>query len=388
MRRSARARLQSLATVLLLTSLAACGRDRAVEPGVTRADSAGVQVVVSSGADTVLPWRFEEAGVLRDSLGAPYLFTRVWRGGVLTDRAGRTYVLTGDPAIIRFGRDDRAERVIGRRGGGPGEMQLPSQLGAKGDTIFVLDPVKAALVRWSPTLDPIADQRLEGAVAQANRIAFRTGGLWMQTTVVSDSGRRILFHVDTSGPPAHVVDVAATGSVRTRCISVWQVPQLFAPTLSWSAEGARALVNAGSGYDLWLYEGPRPIASIRRTVVPRAPTADDVRELYPDGWRVAVPGGTACVVPVDEVMQAFGVAPVYPAVHDLVLLADGTIWVQRNPREAAVPVIDVFAPNGAYAGTVRGMRLPVGRLPNGELLIPRPDEDSGGDILARVRVAK
>jgi hypothetical protein len=324
---------------------------------------------------------------LRDTLGEPYLFTRLWQRGVITDRAGRTFVLTRDPAILRFGRDGRFERAIGRRGGGPGEMELPAVMAVQGDTIVVLDLVKRALVRWSPTFDPLSDRRLEGALERANEIAFRTGGLWYHAWSVGAAGRQIAFHADTSGPPLHVADLPSGGPVRFSCVGMSQSAPLFSPTVTWSASGPRVLVNAGAGYDLRLYEGARAIASVRRTVPSRAPTVDDVRDEYPEGHRVEFDGGRPpCIVPADEIMQKLGVAAVFPAGHDLVLLSDGTMWVQRNPESALTPVIDVFASTGAYVGTMRERRLPLGRLPNGELLIPRLDEDTGGWLLARVRV--
>ncbi len=377
--------------VAALVSLAAgasgCGRDRAAEPGVTRVDSAGVRLVASTGVDTALAWQFDELDVMRDSLGEPYLFTQLWNRGVVTDRAGRTYVLTRDPAVLRFGRDGRLERVLGRRGGGPGEMQLPAVLAVQGDSLAVLDLMKRALVRWSSTFDPISDQRLEGALARANEIAFRTGGVWFQEWAFTDSTLRVALRADTISAPLHVVEQRSGGPVQFRCVGLSQSTPLFNPTISWSASGPRVLVNAGPGYSLWLYEGARPLARISREVASRAPTLDDVREEYPEGYKVSFGGDRPpCVTPVEEVMRGFGVAPVYPAVHDLVLLSDGTMWAQRNPRAASTPVIDVFSANGAYVGTVRGRRLPVGRLPNGELLIPRLDEDSGGWVLTRVRV--
>ena len=40
------------------------------------------------------------------------------------------------------------------------------------------------------------------------------------------------------------------------------------------------------------------------------------------------------------------------------------------------------------AGTLRGMRMPVAMLPSGELLIPEPDEDTGGTVVAIYRVER
>jgi hypothetical protein len=257
-----------------------------------------------------------------------------------------------------------------------------------GDTLFVHDLVKQALVRWSPTLDPIGDRRLDGALSGATRVAFRTGGLWVQRTTLGDSSRTISFVADTTAAALHTIAIPTGGTSRLGCMTLYQTTPIFAPTMSWATSGARALVSAGPAYELHLYEGPRLIAVVRRAVASRAPTVDDVRALYPEGLRISAGGAAACVVPVETVIQQMGVAETYPAVHDLVLLSDGTIWAQRDPTSSASPVLDVFASTGAYAGTVRGMRLPIGRLPNGELLVPRLDEDTGGYLLARVKVAR
>lgn len=383
--------LRVIARAGTLLAIAACVRGEATQPGVTRADSAGVRIVTSAAADTALSWSFEEVDVLADTVGEgePYLFTRLWGRNVLADRAGRVYVLTRDPAILRFGRDGRLERSIGRQGGGPGEMQLPGVLASSGDTLVVLDLVKRALVRWAPTLDPLADRRLEGTLERADQIAFRAGGLWFQRYAFSDSGLVSEFYADTIGPPLHSVVTPSGGPVKFKCIALSQSTPLFSPTVTWSASGPRVLANQGPDYTLWLYEGRRPVASVRRTVRPRAPTVDDVRAEHPEGYKVSFGGDRPpCITPVEEVMKGFGVAAVFPAVHDLVLLPDGTIWVQRTPRAATEQVIDVFAPDGAYVGTTRGMKLPVGLLPNGQMLVPRFDEANGGLVLGRVRVGR
>jgi hypothetical protein len=376
-----------LGLLIALGAATACDRTPAREPGVTRADSAGVRLITSVGADTTLPWTFEEVDGLRDTLGEPYLFTRLWQRGVITDRAGRSYVLTRDPAILRFGRDGRLERTLGRRGGGPGEMELPAVMAVQGDTIVVLDLMKRALVRWSPTFDPIGDRRLEGALERANGIAFRTGGLWYQKFEIRDGSLNVSFHADTIGPPLHQVAQRSGGPVDLKCVRISVSTPMFNPTVSWSASGPRVLVNTGPGYDLWLYEGARPIASVRRAAALRAPTVEDVKEQYPEGRATRFGDGIPpCVTSAEDLFKAYGVAEFYPAVHDLTLLSDGTMWVQRNPTESPETVVDVFVSTGAYAGTIRGRQLPVGRLPNGELLIPRRDEDSGGWLLSRVRV--
>ena len=378
--------------ILLMTAVTipihGCARGDAGDPTVVRADSAGVRIITSGAEDKPLPWRFEQAGVMLDSAGEPWLFEALPPEIVLTDRGARTYVLTRDRTIVRFSPDGRHDRTMGGRGSGPGEMQLPTSLGQQGDSLFVFDPVRGALVRWGSDLRPIAPIALEGALAQANRIAFRTGGLWVERRDFTPEGvTTISLLGDTLGSaPLHRVEQPVARRV-PMCGASWiSFPPLFSPTLRWVATGPRILVSASPAYEFWLYEGNRPIASIRRSVPGRAPTMEDAKLEMPQGLRVAFGGSVGeCRVEVEKVVEAAGMAPVMPMVDGLQLLSDGTMWVQRPPTAASPLAVDVFGSDGAYLGTVHAMALPLGRLPNGELLIPVEDSLSGGFHLARMR---
>lgn len=375
--------------VALLIGLGCAGAP-AEGPDVVRTDSAGVRIVTSGAEDRELSWRFDSVGVLSDSTGAPYLFSAITRRRVLIDRAGRTYVLTADPSFLRFDRDGRFDRTIGRKGRGPGEFEFPFALSAQGDTLVVKDGVKRALVRFSSSLDPVTDRRLDGAFANIGFIEFRAGGFWFSRQFFSDSAQGIELRADTlGGAPLHRLVASRGKPVRFGCIGMPSATPLFEPTIHWAASGPRIVANEQPGYALWMYEGVRPVASVRRPLVPRAPTAADVRALYPDGFMIRFGGARPdCEVPVDELVAKQGLARALPLVNDVQYFADGTIWAQRSPPTAKASVLDVFGTDGAYVGTVRGLPLPLGRYPNGDLLIPSEDASSGGVVLTRVRIKR
>jgi hypothetical protein len=379
-------RLVVLASVALLTGCAG-GAESGTD--VVRTDSSGVLIMTSGARDTALAWTFDEIDVFRDSIGEPYLFNNLFKFHVLTDRNGRTYVLTRDPSIVRFGRDGKQELTVGRKGGGPGEFEFPMAIGSKSDTVWVMDGAKRVLVRFLPDLSPASDQRLEGALERAEMLTFRTGGLWFRRTDFTDSAMVSSVYADTLGSaPLQSVMTTSGGPVNFGCVGLSASAPLFAPQVTMHASVARLLVNAQPGYELWLYEGPRPIGSIRRPLPPRAPTAEDVRLLHPNGVRIGFGGARAdCIVPVEEVMEKQGVAPVMPFVFDVVLLSDGSMWALRTPHQA-LPVVDVFGPDGLYAGTMRGRGLPLALLPNGEMLFAKDDAESGGKVIVRVRVKR
>lgn len=381
----------SLVGLLLCAALGACARDRPDDPGVTRADSAGIRLISSSGPDRPLAWRLQEIDVLRDSVGEPWLFTAVQPSRVLTDRAGRTYVLEREPAIRRFGRDGRYERSIGRAGGAPGEMRGPTALLQQGDTLAVLDLGRSAVVRWDPEFHPLNDLPLRGGLEGVTKLAFRTGGVWVQRSRFDGKTATEELFADTlADAPLHRFDGdESQGRILRVCGDrlAFRQPVYFSPAMQWTNAGPRILVNLGPDYELKLYEGPRLIASIRRSIAMRAPTVDDVRRLYPEGLRFQFPG-TECTVPLAELTQGATFAPLLPAVNGLALLSDATMWVRRSLAPERPVTLDVFGSDGAYAGTLSGHHLPVGLLPNGEYLIPRDDEDSGGVVIARVRILK
>ena len=381
--------LGALGASLLLA--AGCDRGAASSPDVVRTDSAGVRLITSTAPDRDLTWKFEEIEVFRDSAGEPWIFEGLGPRRVIADRAGRTYVLTSEPSIARFGRDGKYDKSFGRKGGAPGEMQFPMALIVQGDSLAVLDPVRGGLVRFGSNLEPINDLPFRDGLANVSAVAFRSGGLWVERRDLSEDRATFALFTDTTSttPIMSVLQPASVPVAGCGGRFMLLMPPFFAPTIHWTTYTGRLLANLGPGYALQLYEGPRLLASVRRDLPPRAPTIDDVRRLHPEGFKVSIGGGTTdCTFDLDGMTKSPGLAAQMPFVHGLALLSDGTFWVQRSLRNESPAVLDVFTSDGAYAGTIRGMRLPVALLPNGELLVPRDDEDSGGQHLVRMKMMR
>lgn len=369
----------------------ACGGGGDSAGGVVRSDSAGVAIVTSPGEDRPLGWQFTRVGVLRDSAGEPWYFTRVHPRGVAVRADGEVFVLDGsEPPVERFAADGSYLGTIGRRGGGPGEYQLPVGVMLVGDTLYVRDLVKRAYARFLPDGRPLADYRLSDAIGFVGELRFHRGGAWFNANIPDSTQQVMGFYADTTSRTVlHRVSVPRGGAVQFSCIGMSSSTPLFSPTLLWSSAGDRAVVHAQPGYALWVYHDGRLEMSLRRAVPSRAPTIDDAKVLYPDGWKVSFFGAAPdCVVPVETVVEKQGIAAELPQVQDVIALPDGRIVVRRSLAAADEQLLDVFEADGAYAGTLRGMRMPVAMLPTGELLIPEPDEDTGGTVVAIYRVER
>ncbi len=380
---------RSLFALSALCLLSACAADAPSDSTITRTDSAGVKIIVNSRPDTALSWTLTEIDVLRDSVGEPWLFRSVSPGRVLTDRAGRTYVLEGEEGVRRFARDGRYERSFGRKGGAPGEMEFPMALLQQGDSLVVLDVARGVLVRWGPELDPINDIAMRDAFEGVQQLAFRVGGVWVEKATFDSTGQISALYGDTL--PGEPLMRVQDGKPKQLSACGGQVglmlPSFFSPEIHWETAGARMLANLGPAYDLRLYEGPRLIASVRRDLPARKPTVDDIARIYPEGLQLQAGPRIACTIPTAELQEKIGVAEVMPYVHGVALLSDGTMWVRRSVGNEE-PLLDVFGSDGAYVGQVKGFDLPLGLLPNGELLLSREDADSGGYVVVRMTVRR
>lgn len=378
--------------VATLAIASACNRGGGEREGVVRSDSAGVRIITNTAPDRELGWTFDTIGVLLDSLGEPWVFTRVSPAWVLTDRAGRTYVVDEEPAVRRFGRDGRYERSFGRRGGGPGEMMSPLQIVQQGDTVGVLDLSRNAIVRWGVDLRPIADLPIRGALEGVSRVAFRFGGVWVQRYINDSAGRREVLIADTvSGTPLLVKDHSASpaGALQACGIRIAiEGGKLFSPELLWHASAPQMVASAGADYEVDFYQGARLFARVRRDLPLRKPTSADLRRQYPQGLRLPLRAGAPCVVENEVLERDIGLADTMPMIFGLARFREGTLWVRRSLHVERPSVLDVFGTDGTYLGTVKGLNLPVGQLPNDELLVPIDDEASGGIHIARVRVKR
>lgn len=369
----------------------ACSGGDAATAGVVRSDSSGVAIVTSPGEDRPLDWRLVRTGVLRDSAGEPWQFTRVHPRGVAVRADGEIFVLDAtEPPVERFAADGAYRGPLGRRGGGPGEFQFPVGLMLSGDTLYVRDFMKGGFARFAPDGAPVADRRLSESVGFVNELRFHRDGLWMSGSIPDSVNSVVGFFGDSTRSIAlHRVATPRGRALKFSCVGIDGSTPMFSPNLFWSAAGDRAVVHAQPGYELWVYGGSRLEMSVRRSVPSRAPTIDDAKVLYPDGWKVSF-GGAApdCVVPVEEVVQQQGLAEVLPQVQDLLVLPDGRIVVRRSLGQAPEQILDVFEADGAYAGTLRGTPMPLGMLPDGAWLVPEKDEDTGGTVVAIYRVER
>jgi hypothetical protein len=315
---------------------------------------------------------------------------------ITADRQGRIYVLQEDVKRIDvFDTTGSLLRSFGRAGGGPGEFILPAEIHLGDDgSVQVHDFGKAALVVF------------DSAGTILPQIPFtRTGEPygWLRATadtVLIDSQeystgvpiRRLLLQ-----RPADTVELARlVGSNPMDRVSEFRCPtgatvymrglsRLFDPSLTWAAYGNLVALTIQSTYEVQLFYRGRLKTIVRRSIPPEPATADHATRLYPEGFSMRV-GPNNCVVPARVLADQRGVAGTLPLINRLAVAPDGSVWVERFRFPGEPDRVDGFSSDGPYLGTMNGLPMPRGFLPDGKFIGLVDDPESGGQVIGLFRM--
>lgn len=370
--------------LLGLTLLAACGGapDAAPGPVAERRDSAGVEIVISPGVDRALPWRFEVVEEIAGGEGDT-LLQADWRR-IQLGTAGDGQLWIGDLSFgsERLLRTDPASGAlvpVGRKGGGPGEYQMPAHLVVTpAGEAALLDWGKRALVRFGPDGTPLPEVRWEGlGEGFAQDFALPQAGLVLQLITGQDTlgrlQRLVLAGADTTElvrlaePSAHMV-------IYESCAIGMALPPLFTPELAWTARDDAVAWSAGAEYTVNLWRDGRVVRSIRRDLPPRQATRELATQELGEGQKVVAGGRPPCTIDPDEIMDKRGYLPEIPTVSRLALGSDGSLWVERKVVTGETSRLDVFDSTGTYVGTMSGsFPWPQAWLPGGNFVAVMAD---------------
>lgn len=366
-----------LITAFFLAS-AGCSAGSSSESVDVRSDSAGIRIVDHNGPDRPLNWNFTRAwtvgGASDDRLPLPDLGVHQ----VAVGPAGHIAVL--DEAgyrVLVFSPDGEFVRVIGREGGGPGELLSPSALAIEGDgTIAVYDYGKQALVRW----------RMDGEPRQEVRVA---APYWGPKLRINSSGSPIFtalgagdaatseqwlveWDTDHERRIAHFRRMADRQADLSVCgFGELPMPPLFAPELNWDAAAGRVAYNIDAAYRIDVVEAGRVVSSIRRDIPLRTVTEGMALKEAGDGFPIPLAN---CTVPPAVLVREQGYAAVVPSITELAMSPAGEIWVRRGSAGDEPRRADVYTRDGAYLGTLSANApFPAAFLPDGLMIAIEPD---------------
>lgn len=364
---------------LLWTSCATDGNDA---NAVTRTDSAGIEIVVSTHADTVLNWAVNEVLRLGGEESGPQAFFRIRDDGLATDSAGNLYILdAGNFRVLKFDRLGTLLATFGREGGGPGEFQFPALLTVSPEgEVLVQDYGKTGVMRFAPDGTPLNSYPAEGigvlalqATPHGLLMAYRRFG----SQAPEDTSRvSLITATDTTdltfltSPAGEVIQLESCG------ISFSGMGPVLEVSMKLDSYGGRTAVISQASYSVDVYEGSARVASFRRNLPDIPVTRERAIAELGEGMRVALgAGGEPRTCDSEEVVDKRGIAEMVPQNADVAVSPDGSIWIKRKGVAQEDAPIDILDATGVYVGTlVAGTPFPSAFFPNGDYVAVERDE--------------
>ncbi len=404
---------------ILLTGCAiaaACSGTEGASPEIAaRRDTIdGVpRVLYPATGEAPLAWEADTLAVIGDILGddPDYQFDQVTPNGLASDEAGNLWLL--DPAghrVVGYDPDGRFLASHGRRGDGPGEINMAFALTAgPADTLWVLESMSRRLTGFPAAGGEPRVISFEGSIVPGAPVVMRPDAILSSAMFMftpgrepDEAGRRfVLARFEHDGtmrdtlfsmpmPKQDVVQIEA-GNRRMMMMST---PQ-FSPVLRWAAfaDGTVA-VASDDRYAIRLLDpdgGER--LRIERDGEPRPVTEADravVRERM-RGQQTRMFGGDPALA--EELqrrqLEAMTFAATVPRIERLAVDRQDRLWVRTAPDEpGGAGRIDIYDRDGKLLGSVADMDLPTVFLRAGLAAYLGKDEDTDVQQVTIVRVTE
>ncbi|MCG8467288.1 MAG: SUMF1/EgtB/PvdO family nonheme iron enzyme [Gemmatimonadetes bacterium] len=360
----------------LCATFGSCDADRRPDGTATRtSDSTGVLTARGPDADVELSWPMEVVWELPPELG---LF-RIYPHHVAPFSEGRLAILD-DPGrrvvVVDLGGSDVL--VHGRPGGGPGELEAPTAIAAREDTLFVMDVGRGGLLTWVGG-EEVAIDRLGGfwgpdvrRGATGTMYVRRPGGARRQELVLRDGATtRTLGGLE--GPRE------SPGGTEKCGLGRFPVPALFALDLTWDVRGRTVASIETPEYRVRVgsVDGRLDRVLTRPAVTPTASRALVAAEMSGESITLPLINGN-CTLSVEDVIEWRGFAEVVPPIRRVTVMPSGEIWITRRGDLVRTHRVDVWSASGIYVGTlVVSGGVPIAGLPTGEVVVLGRDDLTG-----------
>ena len=352
--------------------LAACGTAASRNAGPRVRDSAGIQIVENDAPSGPAPFTIDslpDVDIGRDTADQHQLFvSNLVSAHVLTD--GRVVAAGWATKEIRvFDSTGTFLRTIGREGAGPGEFEVLGWMyvGA-GDTLYTFEPSARRVQAFASDgtflrFGIVTSPRIGGFPYSQG--VFANGSLLMAaqppSSVPRSPGvfRKVanLYRYRWSGGD---LDSLGTAQMEERILEPGKnglteyLP--FGRTTLLAVAGSRMYVAPTDNFEVSVRNAEGlPIRLIRRSIENQPVTKADGDAVI--AARVKM-GGAVYGEQIRRSLTSVSLPSTKPACQNLVVTADGSIWVEHYNEPARGPtVVSVFDSTGALRGEVS---LPVG----------------------------
>ena len=338
------------------------------------------------------------------------------------DAQDNLYVLDrGNQRVLVFDRTGRFVRQIGKKGDGPGELQMPTGLALLPDgNLAVLDAAHRNLSLFArdgrylrsvsfaegagfPMLR-IAAHPSGGIVAVFRPSPLGAGGQLRSGSFTLPAPVLSRMALSDGARPARLFEIGSAGTATTNVTgqsgSSQQVsvrmpgPPVFGPPQLWGVlPNGQVVVANTPGYTLRVLDANgQMVRAIQRAQHVRLATEADrerarevQRERMRTGQGMIVIGSGRGGAPVRSAPSAADIearladmqfADTIPALRGLTVAPSGKLWIERTAPQWGDPgPIDIVTPAGEYVGTVRGQKLPAAVSASGRAAYFERDEN-------------
>jgi hypothetical protein len=284
-------------------------------------------------------------------------------GALDCDAAGNVYVMDfSDNNIKQFDATGKFLKLIGRKGQGPGEFNMPI------DIVFAKD----RLIVWDMGNDRLCALTMSGALIKAeNASAFSgrpvkvealpTGEIVLETekTYFNEPDRPQDRFLEILAPDLKTKNKIYSQSVlRNKYMRtggmLTNLPQPFCPDIYWDVSHSGNIVVGFSGkYEISAYnkEGAK-VSTFSRSYDPVKVTAEDEKNFF-DGMSYSTGTGVQRGAP-DHIVKNTTFPKFKPAFNALIVDSDGNTLVHtyRKNKEDMYRYFDAFDPQGKFIATV------------------------------------
>ncbi|HEX8392695.1 MAG TPA: 6-bladed beta-propeller [Longimicrobium sp.] len=343
--------------------------------------------------------------------------------GVGFDAAENLYVLDQQNArVMVYGPNGRFLRRIGKKGQGPGELMIPTQIAVAPDgTVTINDMATQRLNVFRPDGTFVRTLQTPGVTTGGPLAWHPRGFLGAFRPMMSREGNfsqtstsvPLLLYPAAGGEPAKVFDVPQTISVQqtsggpaaaqTTRLRV-SGPAAFSPAVLYGVlPTGQVALSFTSGYTVRVIDTKgqtlrylqRPLPVRLTTEADRERARAQRREMFRTGRgmvRIVTGGGGGAAPPppsaaeLEARMGEMRFADTIAALRGLRTSPSGKIWVERTGRLVGEPgPLDLITPEGQYLGTTTAMQLP-GAISRGGLaaFITRDEDDVEQVVVKRL----
>ena len=304
---------------------------------------------------------------------------------VTVGRDGSVYVADQlSRSVYVFSGDGRRVSRLGREGRGPGEFQLPSVMGWRGDTLVVSDPFASRLVGFLPGGRSVFTRGYAGIPAFVPRAILADGrvlGMRLPLSKAIADGRQTTTDLLVTESPDGPARVLARLPLRHHTARVRIGSGAGASEAFFSQPFGDWDLQAVDRYGRWIVSIARPAGTTERgtfSLTWRSPAGTVLRTATVPYTATPISRGAArdsVAAYVAEFSRAFPsvarrsleamvreavfVPRSYPPVDALVPALDGTTWVRRHaPGEVATwMVFDDRGRHVAYVSAPAGAKV-------------------------------